>query len=121
MVPRFVLPARYSVACLISVEGGFNPGKAAYQTPLAALAFSTVQIQVYWRDLQGRVVFCRNTGSWGGATVIEPIGPGYRFAVLQWDSGKYIRLYIQHFNGSLGEYCSDDGGSIWFPGEFHLQ
>ena len=105
----------------MSVEGGFNPGKAACQTPLAAIAFSNVQIQVYWRDLQGHVAFCRNTGSWGGATVIEPIGPGYRFAVLQWDSGKYIRLYIQLFNGSLAEYCSDDGGSAWFQGKFQFQ
>jgi len=99
-------------------QGAFNPGKATVQTPIAALAFDKVQLQVYWRDLEGRVVFSRNTGSWGSASVIGDIGPGYRFAVLQWDSGKYLRIYYQLFNGHLAEYCSDDGGETWFVGKF---
>jgi hypothetical protein len=103
---------------LESVEGEFNPGKATVDTPLAAVVFGDVQIQVYWRDLEGRVVFARNTGSWGSATAIGDIGPGYRFAVLQWDDGQYLRLYYQLFNSHLAEYCSDDGGKTWFVGKF---
>jgi hypothetical protein len=96
----------------------FNPGPAIAGTPLGALAFGNVELQVYWRGLGGPIVFCSNTGSWGEATIIEPIGPGYKFAVLQWDSGKYIRLYYQRFDGTLVEYYSDDSGKTWVVGKF---
>ncbi|KAF9778045.1 hypothetical protein BJ322DRAFT_1222067 [Thelephora terrestris] len=102
-------------------EGGFNPGPAAAQTPLAALAFGGVELQVYWRDLYGRIVFDRNTGSWGGAKAIEPIGPGYRLAALQWDNGKYLRVYYQLFDRALVEFYSDDGGHTWSQSKSHLK
>lgn len=102
-------------------QGGFNPGKAAYETPIAAVVFGNVELQVYWHNLQGQVVFSKNTGSWGGATVIKPIGPSYKLAVIQWDSGKYLRLYTQLYNGSLAEYYSDDSGSNWSQGAFKFQ
>jgi len=98
--------------------GAFNPGQATVGTPLGALVFGGVELQVYWRDLHGHVVFARNTGAWGHPTTIEPIGPGYKLAVLQWDNGKYLRIYYQLFNGGLVEICSDDGGHTWFQGKF---
>lgn len=121
MVPRFVLPVWYHIAGLIFVEGGFDPGQAAYETPIGALAFGDVELQVYWHNLRGQVVSSRNTGSWGAPTVIEPIGPSYRLAVLEWDNGKEIRLYTQLFDGTLAEFCSNDGGKTWSVGEFSVQ
>jgi hypothetical protein len=94
-------------------EGGFNPGYATAQTPLAALAFGGVELQVYWRDLFGNVVFARNTGSWGDYTIIKPIGPGYKFAVLQWDNGKLLQIYYQLFDRTLVGFDSNDGGNSW--------
>jgi len=94
--------------------GVFNPGKATCRTPLCAIAFVKVQLQVYWRDLDGRVVFSRNAGSWGAATAIEGIGPSYQFSVIQWGSGNHLRVYYQNFGGVVAEICSDDGGKTWF-------
>jgi hypothetical protein len=114
---------------LESVEGEFNPGKGATETPLAAIVFGDVQIQVYWRDweaddIEGPITFARNTGSWEDATYVpfgRPIGPGYRFAILQWDNGQYLRFYFQLLNTHLTEWCSDDGGETWFVGSFKPQ
>ena len=86
------------------------------RTPIAALVFGNVQLQVYYRNRGGNVVFAKNTGSWGAPTTIEAIGPGYKFAVLQWESGKLIRFYYQDFSGVVRELCSDDSGSSWFAG-----
>jgi hypothetical protein len=94
-------------------QGGFNPGKATNQTPLTALVFGAVQLQVYWRDLRGHVFFQRNTGVWDPIKTIEPIGPGYKFAAIQLANGKNLRLYYQKFDGSLVEYVSNDSGKTW--------
>jgi len=94
--------------------GAFNPGKATAHTPLSAVAFAEVELQVYYRDLQGHVVFIRNTGSWGNPNVIQALGPGYNFAVLQWEKGNRLRIYYQEFSGVIIELCSDNGGNSWF-------
>jgi len=100
--------------------GGFVSGKATALTPIAALAFSNVQLQVYFRDSTGHVVFVKNTGSWGSPFTIEAVGPGHKFAVLQWESGKRLRFYYQEFSGPVRELCSDDSGSSWFPGSLKV-
>jgi len=43
-------------------EGDFNPGKAAAQTPISALAFGVMQFQLYWRDLDGHIVVGKYSG-----------------------------------------------------------
>jgi hypothetical protein len=101
-------------------KGAFNPGKATAHTPLSAIAFAEVELQVYYRDLKGHVVFIRNTGSWGNPNVIEALGPGYKFAVLQWEKGNRLRLYHQDFSGVITELCSDDGGKTWFAGKLQI-
>jgi hypothetical protein len=101
-------------------KGELNAGQITARSPLSALAFSEVQLQVYYRDLKGRVVFVRNTGSWSGPNVIEGVGPGYNFAVAQWESGKYLRLYFQEFTAAITEYCSDNSGQSWFAGGLHV-
>jgi len=102
-------------------EGAFNPGQATAVTPISAIAFGGVELQVYYRDSAGRVVFASNTGAWGKPVVIEPIGPGYKFAVLQMESGKYLRLYYQLFNGNLTEFYSNDGGKNWSVGDLNIK
>jgi hypothetical protein len=97
-------------------KGSFNPGKATGQTPLSALAFDAIQLQLYWRDIYGNIVFSKNAGSWSPATVVEGVGPSYQFSVIQWKSGGYLRLYYQDFAGSVAELCSDDGAQAWFNG-----
>jgi hypothetical protein len=100
--------------------GAFNPGKATARTPLSALAFGNVELQVYYRNLKGQVVFTRNTGSWINPIVIEPLGPGYNFAALEWKNGSLLRLYYQQFSGVITELCSDDAGKSWFPGKLQV-
>jgi len=100
--------------------GGFNPGKMTARTPLCAIAFGEVEIQVYCRDPRGRVVFIKNTGSWGNPNVIEGLGAGYNFCVLQWENGGRLRLYHQEFSGVIAELCSDNHGQSWFPGGFQV-
>lgn len=82
-----------------------------------------MQLQVYWRDLSGDVVFskCGYTGSWGPVTPVEGIPNGYKFAALQWEDGKQLRLYYQEVRGSLIEYSSDNGGATWGKGEVLLR
>lgn len=101
-------------------KGDFNPGQVTAHTPLAALAFSEVQLQVFYRDLKGQVVYVRNTGSWGPPNAIEGVGPGYNFAVIQWENGNRVRFYYQQFTGALVEYVTDNGGKTWSLGKFHI-
>lgn len=96
--------------------GGFNPGKAVARTPLSALAFGEVELQVYWRHVNGHIVVAKNTGSWSGPTTIHGIGPGYYLSVLQWDKGKHLRLYFQDFAGAVYEFYSDNSGREWSVG-----
>lgn len=100
--------------------GAFNPGKAKARTPISAIAFADVELQVYYRVPKGQVVYVKNTGSWGHPNVIQALGPGYSFAVLQWDKGKLLRLYHQDYSGAITELCSDDSGKSWFPGKLHV-
>lgn len=101
-------------------QGEFDPGQATNQTPITALAFGGVQLQVYWRDLHGHVVFERNTGKWNPVETIKPIGPGYKFAAIQLENGKYLRLYYQKFCGTIVEYVSKDGGKTWVEGSLKV-
>lgn len=103
------------------VKGTFNPGRVTVRTPLAALAFGSVELQVYYRDHKGRLVFVKNTGSWGGANVTQGVGPSFNFAVLEWEKGTRLRLYYQEFWGPIVELCSDNGGQSWFRGELKVE
>lgn len=99
-------------------KGQFNPGKATARTPLTAFTHGSMQRQVYWRDLEGRVVFLSNSNTWHGPPkVIDNVGPGYQFAIVGWDSGRTLRLYNQEFAGSVVETSSDDGGKTWYAGK----
>jgi len=101
--------------------GGFNPGKAESRTPLSALAYGDVELQVYWRNTSGHIVYSKNTGSWSSAKAIPGLGVGRHFAVLQWENGKRLRLYYQGLEASLAEYYSDNSGESWAPGEFSVK
>lgn len=79
-----------------------------------------MELQVYFRDVKGHVVFVKNTGNWGSPNAIEGIGPSYNFAVLQWEKGNRLRLYYQEFSGTVTELCSDNGGKTWFPGQLKV-
>ena len=57
----------------------------------------------------------RNSGYWQvPPKVIDKIGPGYGFAIVEWGNGKTLRLYNQEFAGSVVETASDDGGTTWY-------
>jgi hypothetical protein len=100
-------------------QGGFNPGKASAHTPICAVVYGSVAVQVFYRDTENRAAYVKNTGSWGSPKAIEPIDPASKLAVLQWDNGSRFRLYFQDSQG-LAELCSDDGGNSWFWGEFRV-
>jgi Neuraminidase (sialidase) len=104
---------------LKSPTGQFNPGKATGRTPLSVIAFGDGDIKVFWRDLNGEVVFDSRDrqGHWADVVTIPGIGPGYQLSALQWDNGEKLRVYYQKFTGTLAEYCSDDGGQTWHPGD----
>ena len=102
-------------------KGSFNPGKVTARTPLSALSFGDIQLQVYWRDLDGHTVFSNNNGSWDPPSTIEAVGPGYGFCVLQWEDGKCLRFYYQDYQGYVRELYSDDAGDSWFPGKLLAQ
>lgn len=90
------------------------------RSPISTIVFGDVQLQVYYRDLNGRVAFVKNTGSWSRPSIIEAVGPGYNLAVLQWENGKRLRLYYQEFAGDIVELYSDNSGQSWAPGELHV-
>lgn len=120
MGPRRVHQAGISLfypLTVFSSEGEFNPGKAPLGTPIAAVGFGNYQAQVFWRDSNGHIAGQRWTTSWNPIKVIPGIGPGFGFTVLQWELGKYYRLYYEDYNNLLFEYCSDDGGITWYAGQ----
>ena len=49
--------------------------------------------------------------------MIKEIGPGFGFTILEWEQGKYLRIYYEDYNNFLFEYCSDNGGETWFSGK----
>lgn len=101
-------------------SGGFAAVGATPRTPICALAFSTVELQVYWRRIDGHTLFSRNTGSWSNPATIEAVGPSHNFTALQWDNGKLIRLYHQDLSGALAELYSDDAGQTWHRGSLKV-
>lgn len=81
------------------------------------MASDNHQIQVFWREESGHVVRCAHTGDWNPPTVIKEIGPGFQITVLEWEAGQRLRLYAEDYKNFLYEFCSDDGGETWFPGQ----
>ena len=76
-----------------------------------------MQLQVFWRNLQGEIVVSKNAGSWEPATgVLAGIPSGFHFSALQWKHGKYLRLYYQNEAGLVLEHYSDNGGVSWNQG-----
>ena len=67
-------PVRCDLISLLVIEihqGDFNPGQVAARSPISAIAFGDAEVQAYWRDLAGRVVFSRKkTEPWGDAKVV---------------------------------------------------
>ena len=104
------------------VKGAWCPGKVPGGTPVSAVAFGDVQLQVFWRNLEGEIVVSKNTGSqWGPTTrVLASIAPGFQFSVLQWEEGKYLRLYYQNEAGLVLEHYSDNGGLSWNRGALQV-
>lgn len=96
-------------------EGQFHTDKpATARTPLTALVWGNVSLRVYWRDLDGHVVSLSNSATWHGPPkIVDTVEPGYEFAVVEWKSGKSLRLYNQKFDGDIVETLSDDGGNTW--------
>ena len=104
-----------------SAIGEWSPGKVPGGNPINVVAFvpsgGNPQLQVYWRDFPDEIVVSKHIGHWRPATkVIGGIGPGFQFALLQWEQGKYTRLYYQNHTNLVLEHCSDDGGETWFQG-----
>jgi hypothetical protein len=99
-------------------QGDFNPGQATARTPISAITFAPVEVQVYWRDLAGRVVFSRKKKSeaWGGANIVMEARATYRFSAMQWSDGERLRVCYQDFAGTLLERRSDDCGDTWQDG-----
>lgn len=80
---RVSSPARSILIRQIEIcKGKSNSGKAAAQSPLSALALYIMQLQVYWRNLDGHVVFRTYAGSWGPTTLVKGTPNGYELAVL---------------------------------------
>lgn len=100
--------------------GELNSGPAFVRTSIAAVVFGSVELRVFYRDAKSHVVSIANTGSWGSPKSITGIGPSTGLAVLQWEGGKYFRVYIQDPEGPVNEFCSDDGGKTWFAGQKDL-
>ena len=111
----------YYLTRLIVIEiytGSFNPGKGAGRTPLSAVSFSSPSVQVYWREhSQGQIYSAKlSAGAWSGPKTIKCSVVGYEFSVLEWDTGKRLRLYGQDLKGRLFEHHSDDNGENWSEG-----
>lgn len=66
------------------------------------------------------MVFVKHTGFWSDPNVIQNLGPGHKFAVVQWENGARLRLYYQEFYGTIIEICSDNRGESWYPGELRV-
>ena len=98
-------------------KGEFNPGRAPLGTPLGAVVCRDAQVQVYWRNFEGHIAGSKHTSGWQPTKVINEIGPGAGFTVLEWDEGNLLRIYFEDYNKLLFEYCSDNGGETWFPGK----
>jgi hypothetical protein len=98
--------------------GNFKQGVATSKTPLSSISYpgrnATTEVQVYWRDINGDVVFAKNAGA---PVLIQPkIGPAYQLSVVQWQDGQALRVYYQKFSGTLAEFYSDDSGLTWAAG-----
>lgn len=76
----------------------------------------TVEIQVYWRNLQDEIVLNKYAGFWGDTIkVVEGITSGLGFSIMGLNRGE-PRVYYQNGAGLVCEHCSNDGGQTWFPG-----
>ena len=77
-----------------------------------------MEVQAYWRDLAGRVVFSRKKKSeaWGKANVVMEVKAAYQFCAMEWSDGESLKVFYQDFAGSLFERHSDDSGDTWHDG-----
>lgn len=94
-------------------KGLFGPGKAPLGTTIAAVASNDAPIVVFWHHPKGHIAYIKHAGSWGSTTVIKETGPGFGFAVLDWETGEHLRLYCEDHKNFLFEYSSDNGGETW--------
>ena len=89
----------------------------AARSPISAIAFGDAEVQAYWRDLAGRVVFSRKkTEPWGDAKVVMEAKATHQFCAMQWSDGENLKVFYQDFAGSLFERRSDDSGKTWRDG-----
>jgi hypothetical protein len=95
-------------------KGLFRAVRAPYGATVGAIANKDDQIHVFWRDFSGRITHSKHTNRWVPARVIQDVDPGFRFAVLQWEAGKILRIFSEDYvENILSEYRSDDGGDTW--------
>jgi len=96
-------------------ESEFKPGSATAKTPLSAVNHHTntkEAIRVFWRNAAGELVFAKY-GDTNAPVPIREVEPGYQFSVIQWKSGRNMRLFSQKFGGALVEYSSSNSGASW--------
>ena len=77
-----------------------------------------MEVQVYWRDLEGRVVATEKRKWWQEPPrlIRGEVGPGHGFCIVGWDDATEMRLYNQQFAGSIVETSSNNGGRDWHAG-----
>jgi hypothetical protein len=99
---------------LIVFLGQFKPGKAPLGATIGAIANDNAKIHVFWRDYNGRISHSKHSDRWEPTRVIRDVDPGFRFAVLQWEAGKLLRIFSEDYvENILSEYRSDNGGETW--------
>jgi hypothetical protein len=97
--------------------GQFPSGKAPLGTTICAIASDNSKIHVFWRDYSGRISHSKYHNGWKSTNVIKEVDPGTRFAVLEWQEGKLLRIFSEDYvENILTEYRSDNGGDTW-PGK----
>lgn len=95
-------------------KGTFNPKEATGRTPIGATVINTGEIQVYWRDVVGRLAFSRKPDDkWSEPGFIAGIVPGFEIAAVGWETTKNVRVYVQDCTGMISELRSGNSGSTW--------
>ncbi|KAI0340287.1 hypothetical protein BDW22DRAFT_1379022 [Trametopsis cervina] len=102
-------------------KGEMPPEKAPGCTPISALGYSLTDggchLHVYWIDVKKRIVGTKNVGypGWQPMQVaVTGLKSGSHFALLEWETGKHLRLFYQtaQSGNSLTE-SSNDGDDKW--------
>ncbi|KAI0334364.1 fucose-specific lectin [Cubamyces sp. BRFM 1775] len=98
--------------------GGFSGDKAPGQTQIGAFfAGSRGDVpEVYWMNIDNDIIRSVQTdGCWRTSKVVGPLARGARFAPVQWDDGKHVRVYYQAEDNCVVEVCRDYNGE-WYAG-----